>query len=236
MLYWFLLPLSIFLYYSAMAYYCLVHNLHKEIGPGAVTGFVCLWTAFCAGLALTNTNMMEVDGKRINYGRFLEWTINTPLLTGLLLDGYGVDPVHVYQSMVFSLSFCISGLIASLTRLVWLQVLLGVEGTVCAGVVLLHMFRVARDPVKKSRVATVNLVMTVLTWPLFVLAWGMGPDIYAVIDHKHEFVYETSLSLALKTTAVLYSLTDVEFDHLWEVPSCIFTTTRQAMSDFFLHR
>lgn len=232
MLLW-MLPLFVFVYYSLMAYVCLVHNIEEKIGPGAVAGFVCLWTSFMAGLSAVEANTFQYQGRTIHFARYGEWIVNSPLLVYLICEGYGMDPVHMYQTMVYSLSFCLAGFTASLTTVLWLKLLLTMEGSVCAAIVMFNLWRLSYQPKKPSRVAFVNLLMASLTWPLYIFAWGLGPDLFAIIPAREEAIYETTLSLVLKTTAVLYTLTDAEFSHVWEFPTFMFGLIR---SFFSLHR
>jgi hypothetical protein len=99
------------------------------------------------------------------------------------------------------------------------------------------MWKVAMDPTKeKNRVGWVNLLMTTLTYPIFCLTWCLGGDVFSVISNRDEFIFETCLSLFLKTVAISYTLTEVEFDKWSEVPQAIFTVCRGVLYNIMNNR
>lgn len=237
MMYFYLLPFFCFIYFSALGFYCLVHTKQEKLGSGSVVGFVCVVCAFCQLLGACEVNMMTVHGTHtIVYSKYLEWMLCTPLWCFLILDSYGVDAIGTAQGMIYSISFCVCGFCAALTSRFWIKIWLVIQGCFCCLVVLWILWRVAVHPPRESRVAKINLIMTSLTYPIFTLTWALGPDVFAVTSLRNEFIWESCLSLFLKTIALSYTLTTEEFNHFSEWPSAVFTVARSVLLNMLFNR
>jgi bacteriorhodopsin len=105
-------------------------------------------------------------------------------------------------------SFCLCGIIAAITRVLWAKVLLGTQGTIYSLIVIKHLLDHAFQETivsRMNRINKVNIITTVFIWPLFVVTWGFGPDVYNIISGEQELIIETSLSLLLKSVSGLYA-------------------------------
>jgi bacteriorhodopsin len=118
-----------------------------------------------------------------------------------------------------TIAFCVCGTIAALTYLFWAKVLLGLQGSVYASIVIFKLFQsLSREQNRTStshRVRTFNITATTLIWPLYVATWGMGPDVYHVISGRREWIIQSIFSIVLKTISasfaiLTYSEVDIE--------------------------
>jgi bacteriorhodopsin len=117
--------------------------------------------------------------------------------------------------VVLTLSFCICGSIAAFTSYQWAKIVLGVKGTIYCIVVLYKLGRALVQGSQRDFMQNVgyyNFITTVIVWPLYILTWGLGPDVYSIISaNDEEFVQQIS-SLILKTFAVAYAILTFDFD------------------------
>lgn len=110
-----------------------------------------------------------------------------------------------FPVIVLTIAFCVCGAIAVFTTSLWAKIGLGMLGSFYCLVVLFILWSVAlSNTTRLSRCGTVNIVFASLIWPIFILTWGLGPDVYGVMDFRTEFWWESSLSLVLKTVAMIY--------------------------------
>lgn len=241
MIEFFYFPLTISLYFSCMAYVCLIHQKHDYIGTGCLMGLVCVIFSFTQLLAVGNMNTIYLNDRVFVWGKFLEWCLATPLLCSMQLMGYEADPVTTYQLSLYSLFFCLSGLGAALITTQWIKALLILQGTLCSLIVIQGLWRESKNPHKQSSSATFYLWMTVLTWPMFLCGWCLGPDVFGFIDNRTEFIVETFLSLFLKTVGlVCFALSDEEYrkfsTQVWEAPGNIFHIVRSVLINLLLNQ
>lgn len=173
------------------------------------------------------------DGRTLIVTKYVEWSLCSPLWSYMILDGYQCNPIDSFQGMIFSMSFCICGVGTALANLFWLKLYLCCQGILSCLIVLRLLWLVAVKPPHESRLSRMNLVMTSITYPMFLLTWGLGQDCYGVITHESEMIVTASLSIGMKSLAVLYVLTDEEYlsyaNLIWEIPNNVFMVVRGVL-------
>lgn len=213
-----------------MGWWCLVHCKKQPfLSPGSLMGFVCLFFSFTQILAVAGVNIVTLNGRVFVYSKYLEWCVCSPILSAMTAMSYDASQTEIFDVSVFTFSMVICGLGACLVTQMWIKVFLAIRGSLSAGFVIWELWRISRDPPKKSRVADFYLWMTIFTYPQFLITWALSPDVFSCISARDEFIWETVLSLSLKSIGVLYSLSDEEFDHFVQVPDAIFRVVRGTL-------
>jgi bacteriorhodopsin len=117
--------------------------------------------------------------------------------------------------VALTIAFCICGTISAFTSYLWAKIALGVKGTIYCIIVLYKLGRESFQDTPRDFMQNVgyyNFITTVIVWPLYILTWGLGPDVYSIISaNDEEFVQQIS-SLILKTFAVAYAILTFDFD------------------------
>lgn len=178
----------------------------------AIHGIVCFINAFCRILEFIKINKLYINNSSINYLRYTEWTICTPLMILEITLASRFSAAQTLPLIVLSVAFCLSGSIAALTRIMWLKIILGVKGTFYCVIVIFRLWKIILNKrnifvsKKEYEVSLINLMFASLLYPVFIVTWALGPDIYHVINIRHELLIENISSLTLKTCALSFAL------------------------------
>jgi bacteriorhodopsin len=232
MLHVYILPFMVMNYMMAIGCWSLYHNPPDRITIGSLVGVVCFVSAVCGMFGALEKAVAVVDGKSIIWCKYLEYSLNTPLLTAIMCESYGVDANKTMRLTSLTASYCLCGLGAVLTTRVWLRWYFVVVSLLTCAWVSFKLLQVAQSPPCESRVARLNVYMMMISYPLVVVCWGLS-DIFMVIDHRQQFFLETMLMVAIKTTALLYVLGDREWltlsNCIWEAPGHVFYVARSVL-------
>lgn len=233
MIHFYFLSLASFVYFSFMGAFALHYQPVDTITLGSLVGICCLLTAFNQMIGSTEKGNMSIDGRYVFVFKYLEWTVNTSLLTMMMCQSYGVPANLQLKLTSMTASYTLCGLGAVLTRRYWLKCFYMSLGAFIAVLVIARLFMISQNPVRPSRVATVNLYVMMLTFPLYCIS-SLSGDVFNMITHKQSFIIDMSLSIIVKTFAILYCLGDAEYtsamNMIWECPANIFTVVRLVLT------
>lgn len=202
------------IWYNFLAFKCLHHKSNaEEITPSILHGFVCIFNSFCSFFYILGINNVDFHGKTLSYVKYMEWTVCSPIMVTQMCMGYGLPPSITFPLAVYTAAFCVCGILGALAEPLWIKILFTCEGSAYCIIVLYRLWMSAKacDPERiESRSAKVNFVMACLLWPMYVVTWGLGSDVYGLISSDCEFWIETGMSLALKTTAMTYVFSELQ--------------------------
>ena len=199
-------------WYNIMGLYSLYKGSFQGNGSykaAATHGIVCLINSFCGILQLVNLNNIIIESTSIKYLRYVEWSLCAPLMILEMSFALNFSSVQIVPLIVLTASFCMCGSIAAFPIAMWVKIFLGVQGTIYCVIVLYRMWTNVLEKMTLNidqKVAIANLMMASTIWPFYVVTWGLGPDVYHVINAKQEFIAETVSSIFLKTFALSYAL------------------------------
>lgn len=242
MLDFYLLPFFCFLYFIAIGSFCLLKRHEGDcdrVTAGALTGLMCYISAFCQMLGACEVNAITYGGRTIVYSKYLEWSINTTLITALILEGYEGDVATQFKLSVYSFGFCLLGIGACLTHRLWLKIFFTVLGCLLSAMVIYRLLEVSRHPVRQSRIALTNLWTIIICYPMSVVTWCMSPDVFGVISARDEFIWESCLSIVVKGICVSFAFSEAEYlrftNQMWETPDLVFRTARTVLVNLALN-
>jgi bacteriorhodopsin len=189
------------------------YNSRKEskITAGVLSGFICLFNSFCMLIYILKLKYAYVFSFRITYIRYIEWIVCNPLMIYQICLSSDVSQSESFVLCMLVMAYCICGILCSLTSRNIVKTLLTLEGCVYCVIVVFRLLQLTSKNNEKGRIAKtarVNLIMCCISYPLYVLTWGMGPEIFDVIPLHQELILESSLSLVLKTTATMYVMAE----------------------------
>lgn len=168
----------------------------------------CFINGFVAFLVLLDMHVVQLHGRPIYYLRYVEWTLCTPLLTYEICQVASMDICETVTIVWLTIAFCFCGSIAAFTNLFWAKIILGLKGSLYASFVIYKLIKVLYQ--KQSKVSHINIIMTIIVWPLYVATWGMGPDVFHVISGRREWIIQSIFSILLKTISVSYAFLTYE--------------------------
>lgn len=187
----------------------LKHILVTHAITSIITGFILI-------ASVLNIHIYRINGRDVNLLRYIEWLLCTPLLTSEICQAGHFDYVNTVIILILTASFCLCGILAAMTHVLWAKIVLGAQGTVYSLIVIKILLKHAFQETNGSQMNTINkinIITTTCIWPLFVVTWGFGPDVYNIITGEQELIIETTLSLLLKSVSGLYAfLVYSEFD------------------------
>lgn len=199
-------------WYNFIGLICLYRGSFQQVGSlkaSVIHGIVCLVNSFCSLLYAIDMDVLQFDGKSIKYLRYVEWTICSTLMLLEMMISSKLTSTQMTPLLVLTLAFCMCGTIAALSALIWVKLLMAVQGTFYCVIVLLRLWRVVLEKhIPKDidiNVAIVNLMMATAIWPMYILTWGLGPDVFAVISDRQETLAELIASVILKTVGMTYA-------------------------------
>ncbi len=178
----------------------------------AIHGIVCFINAFCRILEFISFDRLYIGNRSVNYLRYIEWLSCTPLMILEITLASHFSAAQTIPVIVLTVAFCISGIIAAMSNIMWIKLILGIKGSLYYFIVIFQLWKITlkkRDFYtfnKELQVAFANLIFASLLWPLFIITWGLGPDIYHIINIKQEFIAECITSLVIKTFALSFAL------------------------------
>jgi bacteriorhodopsin len=177
----------------------------------------CFLNGFVAFLVLINMHSIIINGRRLYYLRYVEWTLCTPLLTYEICLVSAINIHETFIIVTLTVAFCLCGTVAALTNLFWAKVFLGIKGSFCACVVMCKLVNVViqgHDGLSSTdKLNKFNILANTFIWPLYVATWGMGPDVFHLISGQQELIMQSLFSIVLKTLQASYAfLTYDEMD------------------------
>ncbi len=201
------------IWYNILGLYSLYRGSFLNNGSyksAAIHGIVCFINSFCCIMQYINLDLLFINEIRIKYLRYIEWTVCTPLMILEIALSSNLTSIQTMPIIVLSISFCLCGTIAAMTTIMWFKIVLGVQGTLYCIIVIYRLWKLTLEKIdfatKDTRVAIANLLCATTIWPVFVVTWGLGPDVYQVINIKHEYIIDSVSSITLKTFALSFAL------------------------------
>lgn len=194
-------------FYGVLAAPCL-YSMVKRPGIRAecIHGAVCMVNVMVCWIRVINYDSAECNGRTIVYIRYAEWLICCPLMVIEIVVASGLSFSRALLSIILCISFCVCGFLAALTDTMWIKCTLGAQGIVMCVLVFVQIYCICMNDgtLHQSKPTIVNAAVTMIVWSLFIVAWGLGPDVLQFIDGPLEIAIEYALSVVLKTTAMLY--------------------------------
>lgn len=232
---YYLLPFGVMMYMLIIGTYSMYKKPREQaIGVASLTGLVCYISAVCGMFGATENNQLTLaDGRRFLFCKFGEWTANNPLLCCIMCNSYGVCPNKTLRLATLTAGYCLCGVGAVLTSRLWMKLYFLILGCLMCAIVTSKLYVISLNPPTESRVATVNLWMMILVYPMYVCTWSLSPDVFGVIDTHQEYIAELVLMCLVKTCALLYVVGDQEWlsisNCIWELPGHLFFIARSVV-------
>lgn len=199
-------------WYNVVGMYCLNCGSFQNTGcmkSTSIHGIVCFVNSFCALLQVAHLDTLHYFGRPIQYLKYVEWSICAPLMALEIMVCAKFTEAQVCLIIVLTFAFCLCGFIAAFSVVIWIKVLLGIQGSLYTIIVIGKLWSISLDPVKQRDChlngAIANLLMASLIWPTYIITWGLGPDMSDIISADHELIYEQIASLILKSFALSYA-------------------------------
>lgn len=164
-----------------------------------VQGSVCLIASF-SNYAYIGISARTLYG--VNYMRYIEWGMTAPLIVLNICLGLKIPSYQAASLMVMTDAYCICGLLSALTSSFWAKVYFGCVGCICAISVQAKIFASIKDTTNPF--VKTSLVTTSLIYPIYVVTWAIGPDVWGVITPAQEMITEVILSLIVKSLCTVY--------------------------------
>jgi bacteriorhodopsin len=205
-------------WYNTLGLFCLSRSTcESEIARNVtfIHGCVCLINGFCVFLGLANLDTIIMNSREIGYLRYVEWTLCTPMMTYEMCVASRITAWETKTIVALTVAFCLCGSIAAVIEHEWAKIVLGVKGTLYCLIVLYRIGRSGFSVAPRDfmhRAGYYNFIVAVTVWPLFVLTWGLGPDVYSIISVHDEIFAQRIFSIILKSCAVLYSISTYNID------------------------
>lgn len=179
----------------------------------AIHGIVCFVNSFCALLQVANLDSLHFSGNKIAYLRYVEWSLCAPLMTLEVMVSARFTMSQICPILVLTIAFCICGTIAAFSLIFWIKILLGVQGSLYSSIVIYRLWKIAlckqpniNDNNVEVETAIANLCVTSIIWPIYIVTWGLGPDVYGVLSRSQEVLSEQLASIILKMFGLSYAL------------------------------
>lgn len=189
---------------------------------------VCLINSLISFAGVLNLHTTTIEGRTVYFLRYIEWTICTPLMTCEMCQSAQMLAYDTTVIVILTLAFTFCGSIAALTKYFWAKSVLGLQGTIYAMIVVYKLLKHGLSPYEnpsntivdshveyERRINKLNMMASAFIWPMYVIMWSLGPDMFNLISGKTEWIIENLLSIVLKTVCASYALltynyTDVE--------------------------
>lgn len=176
-----------------------------------INGSLCIIASYCSMVCFIHNSLIVTRIDMFNVIKYIEWTICTPLM----VYNYGVINNLSYSKniicVILTIAFCLSGAIAGLTKSLIVKSLLGVQGIIYSVYVLYQLWMAATlgDSALK-KMSILNLVVTSMIWPMYVIFWGVGPDVLMIMTSYQENLAENLLGIVLKTSSAIYVVSSAD--------------------------
>lgn len=177
---------------------------------------VCLINSLISFASVLNLHVTIIEGRAVYFLRYIEWTVCTPLMTCEMCQSSQMLAYDTTVIVILTIAFSFCGSIAALTKQFWAKSVLGVQGTIYALIVVYKLLKygfasMVEAPVDEHlqlecRINKMNIMMSAFIWPMYVIMWTMGPDMFGIVSGRTEWIVENILSIALKTICASYTL------------------------------
>jgi bacteriorhodopsin len=178
---------------------------------------VCLINSLISFASILNLHVAIIEGRTVYFLRYIEWTLCTPIMSCEMCQSAQMLTYDTIIIVILTLAFSFCGSIASLTRHLWAKTILGFQGTAYAMIVIHKLLKygtnnnvidtIHDDHLQmEHRINKMNIMSAAFIWPMYVIAWSLGPDVFGMISGYTEWMIENILSLALKTICTSYTL------------------------------
>lgn len=149
--------------------------------------------------------------------KYIEWSCAAPLmiLQACVIANSPSD--RTSRTVLYTVFYCFCGVLAAYTPIVWFKVLVVLLGMAACMAVLK---RIVRDSLRQPGIpptAKLQVLATVVAWPLYVVAWVLGPHCFDRIDTLTEDRVDMILSLILKTLNMHILIVPSERVVVWEL-------------------
>jgi bacteriorhodopsin len=150
------------------------------------------------------------NGRAIDWTRYVEWTFCCPLLVSEICVYGGFGTRTTIEMICFCLAFNMAGVMAAFCDELFIKIFLGAQGMVfyvCMEWLMWSAWRRIRVRMADKHmrlVVGINMLATVTIWPIYVLLWNMGSDMFQILSIDRELFAETIVSFVLKTVGASY--------------------------------
>jgi bacteriorhodopsin len=154
----------------------------------------------------------------IKYVKYIEWTSCTPLMVYELCIMNSVCQSTKASCIVMSTAFCICGTIAAVNHTIHMKTFLGVQGILYSIVVLYQLWKES-FATAGNRLSIAQLIITSAVWPLYVVCWGSGPDVFMIITLHQETMIYMIVGVVFKTASTFLVVRYSESTNVSSIPS-----------------
>ena len=203
------------IWYNVLSFACFQKSFayqgtHKELWYcTTLHGIVCMTCSFCTIIRMSDIDNVCLDHVCFAWSRYLEWIICCPLLISQICI-IGDFPIHtLLEVTTFTTGFCMSALIAVYSNILFGKILMVMQGIfyyiLLIVIVFSNLFKTwyTLNHVYKRAIKT-NMTTILVIWPLYVMLWVLGNDIFNVISKESEHNAELVLSIIVKTVGATY--------------------------------
>jgi bacteriorhodopsin len=178
---------------------------------------VCMINSLVSFASILDLHVAVINGRTVYFLRYIEWTLCTPIMSCEMCQSAQMLTYDTIIIVILTLAFSFCGSIASLTRHFWAKTLLGFQGTAYAMIVIYKLLKYGTDNsvnnttlddhlLMEHRINKMNIMAAAFIWPMYVISWALGPDVFGIISGYTEWMIENVLSITLKTICSSYAL------------------------------
>lgn len=169
--------------------------------------FICLTAATLYLTMATNLTVINFKGESIFLGRYIDWSITTPLLLIELGVLAGLRPKLLVGAVLADIYMILTGLIANLeaapTSFLWWTISTGAFIALFVALLTEFTASAARRNVKVNNLFKTMRNFLLVTWTLYPIIWLFGTEGFAMIPTTIETALYTIVDLTAK---VLFGL------------------------------
>jgi bacteriorhodopsin len=179
---------------------------------------VCLINSLISFASLLDLHIAIIDGRAVYFLRYIEWTLCTPLMACEMCQSAQMVAYDTIMIVILTIAFSLCGSLAALTRHFWAKTILGFQGTTYAIIVLYKLLKYGigdntyganfNEPQLdiERRINRINIMSAVVIWPMYVITWSLGPDMFGFISGYTEWMIQNIISIGFKTLFSSYAL------------------------------
>jgi bacteriorhodopsin len=173
-------------------------------------------TVICANNVLTGLLRVRRSAP-IECLKYIEWSCAAPLMILQACVIANAPSDRTSRTVLYTVFFCVCGILAAYTPFVSFKITFVLLGMAACMAVLK---RIVRDSLRQPGVpptAKLQVLATVVVWPLYTVGWVLGPHCLNRIDAATEDHINMTLSLVLKTLNMHILVIPSERVVVWEL-------------------
>lgn len=176
---------------------------------------VCLINSLISFASVLNLHIAVLGGRNVYFLRYIEWTVCTPLMTCEMCQSSQMLAYDTIVIVILTFAFSFCGSIAALTKILWAKSVLAMQGTIYALIVMYKLMKYGFAHTEipfdehmelERKINKMNIMLAAFIWPMYVVMWISGPDMFELVSGRTEWIVENILSIVLKSLCSSYIL------------------------------